>query len=396
MSEFLDALNNTLEVSVGDLVQVEVITIQDNKQVIVGIVGAGVEGVIPAKELSATPVDRLEEIVSVGDVLDAVVVSTIKEKENGGSYLLSKRRVDARKVWSEIEEKFNNGEVVEAQIKDVVKGGLVADLGVRAFVPASMISDRFVRDLSQFKGQTLTFKILECVPAENKLILSRKELVEAEKAEKLEKALSEINAGDVVEGTVARLTNFGAFINLGDIDGLVHVSEIAHAHVTKPAKFLTVGDTVNVKVLDVDRATNRVSLSIKQTMKAPWEVAAEEIAQGDTLEGVVKRLADFGAFVEVLPGVEGLVHVSQISHERINVPSDVLSVGQTVNVKVLDLRLAEQRLSLSIKALLERPVRQEEVDVQEEVIEEDTFEYVPDDTTVTLGDVFGKQLEGLE
>lgn len=396
MSEFLDALNNTLEVSVGDLVQVEVITIQDNKQVIVGIVGAGVEGVIPAKELSATPVDRLEEIVSVGDVLDAVVVSTIKEKENGGSYLLSKRRVDARKVWSEIEEKFNNSEVVEAQIKEVVKGGLVADLGVRAFVPASLISDRFVRDLSQFKGQTLTFKILECIPAENKLILSRKELVEAEKAEKLEKALSEINVGDIVEGTVARLTNFGAFINLGDIDGLVHVSEIAHAHVTKPAKFLSIGDKVNVKVLDVDRATNRVSLSIKQTMKAPWEVAAEQIAQGDTLEGVVKRLADFGAFVEVLPGVEGLVHVSQISHERINVPSDVLSVGQTVNVKVLDLRLAEQRLSLSIKALLERPVRQEKVDAQKEVIEEETFKYVPDDTTVTLGDVFGKQLEGLE
>lgn len=395
MSEFLDALNNTLEVSVGDLVQAEVITIQDNKQVIVGIVGAGVEGVIPAKELSATPVDRLEEVVSVGDVLDVVVVSTIKDKENGGSYLLSKRRVDARKVWSEIEEKFNNGEVVEAQIKDVVKGGLVADLGVRAFVPASVISDHFVRDLSQFKGQTLTFKITECVPAENKLILSRKELVEAEKAEKLAQALSKISVGDVIEGTVARLANFGAFINLGDVDGLVHVSEIAHAHVTKPAKFLTVGDKVNVKVLDVDSATGKVSLSIKQTVKAPWEVAAEQIAQGDTLEGVVKRLADFGAFVEVLPGVEGLVHVSQISHDRINVPSDVLSVGQTVNVQVLDLRVAEQRLSLSIKALLERPARQEEV-VEQDVVEEDTFEYVPDDTTVTLGDVFGKQLEGLE
>lgn len=396
MSEFLDALNNTLEVSVGDLVQGEVITIQDNKQVIVGIVGAGVEGVIPAKELSTVAVDRLEDVVSVGDVLDLVVVSTIKDKENGGSYLLSKRRVDTRKVWSQIEEKFNNGEVVEAQIKDVVKGGLVADLGVRAFVPASAVSDHFVRDLSQFKGQTLSFKITECVPAENRLILSRKELVEAEKAEKLAQALSNITVGDVVEGTVVRLANFGAFINLGDIDGLVHLSEIAHAHVTKPAKFLAVGDKVNVKVLDVDSATGKVSLSIKQTVKAPWEVAAEQIAQGDTLEGVVKRLTEFGAFVEVLPGVEGLVHVSQISHERINVPSEVLTVGQTINVKVLDLRLAEQRLSLSIKALLERPVRQKEVEVQEEVVEEDTYEYVPDDTTVTLGDVFGKQLEGLE
>lgn len=393
MSEFLDALNNTLDVAVGDLVKGEVITIQDNKQVIVGIVGAGIEGVIPAKELSAMPVDNLSDVVSVGDVLDLVVVTTIQDKENGGSYLLSKRRVDARKVWSDIEAKFNNKETVEALVKDVVKGGLVVDLGVRGFVPASLVSDHFVRDLASFKGQTLTFEIAECVPSENKLILSRKALVAAEKATKLEQALRNIQVDSIVEGTVARLTNFGAFVNLGEVDGLVHISEIAHAHVTNPAKFLEIGQKVNVKVLDVNVETGKISLSIKQTVKAPWEVAAEEIAQGDTLEGVVKRLAEFGAFVEVLPGVEGLVHVSQISHERINVPADVLSVGETVTVQVLDLRIDEQRLSLSIKALLERPVREE---VVTEVVEEDNYEYVADDTTVTLGDVFGSQLEGLE
>lgn len=393
MSEFLDALNNTLDVAVGDLVKGEVITIQDNKQVIVGIVGAGIEGVIPAKELSAMPVDNLSDVVSVGDVLDLVVVTTIQDKENGGSYLLSKRRVDARKVWSDIEAKFNNKETVEALVKDVVKGGLVVDLGVRGFVPASLVSDHFVRDLASFKGQTLMFEIAECVPSENKLILSRKALVAAEKATKLEQALRNIQVDSIVEGTVARLTNFGAFVNLGEVDGLVHISEIAHAHVTNPAKFLEIGQKVNVKVLDVNVETGKISLSIKQTVKAPWEVAAEEIAQGDTLEGVVKRLADFGAFVEVLPGVEGLVHVSQISHERINVPADVLSVGETVTVQVLDLRIDEQRLSLSIKALLERPVREE---VVTEVVEEDNYEYVADDTTVTLGDVFGSQLDGLE
>ncbi|MBS4770450.1 30S ribosomal protein S1 [Carnobacteriaceae bacterium zg-ZUI240] len=393
MSEFLDALNSTLEVNVGDLVQGEVITIQDNKQVIVGIVGAGVEGVIPAKELSATPVEALEDVVSVGDVLDLVVVSTIREKENdGGSFLLSKRRVDARKVWSDIEAKFENGELVEGTVKDVVKGGLVVDLGVRGFVPASLVSDRFVRDLSQFKGQTLTFQIVECIPAENKLVLSRKELVAAQKAEQLSKALSNIEVDTVVEGTVSRLTNFGAFIDLGGVDGLVHVSEISHAHVKNPASVLTVGDKVNVKVLSVDEQAGRVSLSIKATTKAPWEVAAEQIAQGDTVEGVVKRLTDFGAFVEVLPGVEGLVHVSQISHERVNVPNEVLTVGQTITALVQELRLAEQRMSLSMKALIERPVREvEQVDSQE-----DDFEYVADDTTVTLGDVLGDQLQVTE
>ncbi|MBS4761432.1 30S ribosomal protein S1 [Carnobacteriaceae bacterium zg-ZUI252] len=393
MSEFLDALNSTLEVNVGDLVQGEVITIQDNKQVIVGIVGAGVEGVIPAKELSATPIEALEDVVSVGDVLDLVVVSTIREKENdGGSFLLSKRRVDARKVWSDIEAKFENGELVEGTVKDVVKGGLVVDLGVRGFVPASLVSDRFVRDLSQFKGQTLTFQIVECIPAENKLVLSRKELVAAQKAEQLSKALSNIEVDTVVEGTVSRLTNFGAFIDLGGVDGLVHVSEISHAHVKNPASVLTVGDKVNVKVLSVDEQAGRVSLSIKATTKAPWEVAAEQIAQGDTVEGVVKRLTDFGAFVEVLPGVEGLVHVSQISHERVNVPNEVLTVGQTITALVQELRLAEQRMSLSMKALIERPVREvEQVDSQE-----DDFEYVADDTTVTLGDVLGDQLQVTE
>lgn len=392
MSEFLDALNNTLEVNVGDLVQGEVISIQDNKQVIVGIVGAGIEGVVPAKELSATAIDRLEDVVSVGDTLDLVVVSTIREKENGGSFLLSKRRVDARKVWSDIEEKFNKGELVEGTVKDVVKGGLVVDLGVRGFVPASLVSDRFVRDLSSFKGQTLTFQIAECIPSENKLVLSRKELVASEKAAQLSQALSGIEVDSVVEGTVSRLTNFGAFIDLGGIDGLVHVSEIAHGHVKNPAAVLTIGDKVNVKVLSVDAETGRVSLSIKATTKAPWEVAAEKIAQGDTVEGTVKRLTDFGAFVEVLPGVEGLVHVSQISHERVNVPNEVLSVGQTITAFVQELRIAEQRMSLSMKALIERPV-------QEEVIaetQEDDYEYVADDTTVTLGDVFGDQLKVTE
>ncbi|NEW66448.1 30S ribosomal protein S1 [Carnobacteriaceae bacterium zg-84] len=397
MSEFLnameEALNNVLDVKVGDLVQGEVLTLQDNKQVIVGILGAGVEGVIPAKELSTEPIDRLEEIVKVGDVLDLVVISTIKDKENG-SYLLSKRRVDARKIWSEIQEKFENNELVEGTVKNTVKGGLTVDLGVRGFVPASLVSEFFMKDLSQFKGQTLTFKIVECEPSENKLILSRKEVVLAEKAEKMAKALETLEVGSVVEGTVSRLAKFGAFIDLGGVDGLVHISEIAHGHIRKPSDALTVGETVKVKILDITEE-GRVSLSIKETVPSPWDIALETFKQGDVVKGIVKRLVDFGAFVELLPGIEGLVHISQISHEHIAVPHEVLQVGQEIDVKIREIQEDEKRISLNIKDLIEKPVKEKEV-VEEVVEEEVPYDVTADNTTVTLGDVLGEQLASLE
>ncbi|MBS4750672.1 30S ribosomal protein S1 [Carnobacteriaceae bacterium zg-ZUI78] len=397
MSEFLnameEALNNVLDVKVGDLVQGEVLTLQDNKQVIVGILGAGVEGVIPAKELSTEPIDRLEEVVKVGDVLDLVVISTIKDKENG-SYLLSKRRVDARKIWSEIQEKFENNELVEGTVKNTVKGGLTVDLGVRGFVPASLVSEFFMKDLSQFKGQTLTFKIVECEPSENKLILSRKEVVLAEKAEKMAKALETLEVGSVVEGTVSRLAKFGAFIDLGGVDGLVHISEIAHGHIRKPSDALTVGETVKVKILDITEE-GRVSLSIKETVPSPWDIALETFKQGDVVKGIVKRLVDFGAFVELLPGIEGLVHISQISHEHIAVPHEVLQVGQEIDVKIREIQEEEKRISLNIKDLIEKPVKEKEV-VEEVVEEEVPYDVTADNTTVTLGDVLGEQLASLE
>ena len=220
-----DAMNSVQEVSVGDIVKGEVLAIED-KQVVVGIEGAGVEGVVPAKELSTLPVEDVHELVKVGDVLDLVVITSIgKDKENG-SYLLSKRRLDAKKVWEEIEQDFQAGKVIEAPVTNVVKGGLVVDVGVRGFVPASMVEDHFVADFSEYKGQTLAFKIIEIEPSENRLILSHKAVVEAEKESKKEELLSSLHDGDVVEGKVARLTDFGAFIDLGGVDGLVHVSEV--------------------------------------------------------------------------------------------------------------------------------------------------------------------------
>ncbi|MDT2756749.1 30S ribosomal protein S1 [Enterococcus asini] len=382
-----DALENFGEVKIGDVVKGEVLAIED-KQAIVGIEGAGVEGVVPAKELSTLPVEDINEIVKVGDVLELVVISSIgKDKENG-SYLLSKRRLDAKKVWADIEQEFKDGKIIEAPVTDVVKGGLVVDVGVRGFVPASMVEDHFVADFSSYKGQTLAFKIVEIEPSENRLILSHKAIVEEEKAGKKQELLASLHEGDKVEGTVARLTDFGAFVDLGGIDGLVHVSEISHSHIAKPSDALKVGDKVQVAVLSVDPDRERISLSIKDTLPGPWDNIEEKAAPGTVLDGTVKRLTSFGAFVEVFPGVEGLVHISQISHKHIATPHEVLTEGDQVQVKVLEVNPEEHRIALSIKALEEKPA-----DAKEEV--EEVEEYVlPEETTgFSMGDILGAALK---
>ena len=386
-----DALDIVKDIQIGDLVQGEVLTLQD-KQAIVGIIGGGVEGVIPFNELSTLPVERVEDVLAVGDVVDLVVIKQIKDKENG-SFLLSKKRVDARKVWEEIQAKFDNKEIIEAPVVDAVKGGLVVDAGVRAFVPASMVSDHYVDNLAQFKGQTLAFEIVEIEPSENRLILSRKNLVAAEKAAKRAAVFEAIQEGSVVTGKVARLTNFGAFIDLGGVDGLVHISQISHEHVAKASDKLKVGEEVQAKVISVDPESGRVSLSIKDTLAGPWDNIEERAAVGSVLDGLVKRLTTFGAFVELFPGVEGLVHISQIAHQHIATPHEVLKEGQEVQVKVLEVHPEQQRISLSIKALQEAPKpEKEEV---EEVVEE-TYELPEEDVSFSLADRLGDQLSELK
>lgn len=381
-----DAMNSVQEVNVGDVVSGEVLVIED-KQVVVGIEGAGVEGVVPAKELSTSPVEDINEVVKVGDTLDLVVISTIgKDKENG-SYLLSKRRLDAKKVWEDIEKDFQAGNIIEAPVTNVVKGGLVVDVGVRGFVPASMVEDHFVADFSEYKGQTLAFKIVEIEPSENRLILSHKAVVETEKEEKKKEILANIHEGDVIDGRVARITDFGAFVDLGGIDGLVHVSEISHSHVAKSSDALAVGDEVKVKVLSINPEQERVSLSIKDTLPGPWTDIEEKATVGSVLDGKVKRLTSFGAFVEVFPGVEGLVHISQISHKHIATPHEVLHEGDEVQVKVLEVHPEEHRIALSIKALEEKPASEEEPkDVE-------TYELPEENTGFTMGDLLGDALK---
>lgn len=384
-----DAMSSFQEVKVGDVVNGEVLAIED-KQIIVGIEGTGLEGVVPAKELSTLPVEDINEIVTVGDVLELVVIAPIgKDKENG-NYLLSKRRIDAKKVWEKIEADFNDGKIIEAPVTNVVKGGLVVDVGVRGFVPASMVADHFIEDFSDYKGKTLTFKIVEIEPSENRLILSHRAVLEAEKEEKKQEVLANLEAGSVVEGTVARLTDFGAFIDLGGIDGLVHVSEIAHNHVDKPSDALSVGDKVSVKILSINPEEERVSLSIKDTLPGPWTDIEEKAPAGSVLDGTVKRLTSFGAFVEVFPGVEGLVHISQISHKHIATPHEVLHENDEIKVKVLEVNPTEHRIALSIKALEEKtPEVKEEAPVSEDYEMEESSGF-------TMGDILGDAFKNQE
>lgn len=385
--DLLEALNSVKTVEVGDVVKGEILAFDDQKQVIVGIEGTGVEGVVPARELTSG-VD--EGAYKVGDELDLVVISKIGSDKEGGSFLLSQRRLAARKVWDDIEKKFEAGETIKAPVTQVVKGGLVVDAGVRGFIPASMVSDHFVEDLNQYKGQELELKIVELEPSENRLILSHKEIVQQEREANKKAVLDKLVVGDVVEGKVARLTNFGAFIDLGGVDGLVHVSEISFERVGKPSDVLKVGQDVKVKVLAVDPEKDRISLSIKQTLPQPWDNITEKVAEGDVLEGTVKRLTSFGAFVEVFPGVEGLVHISQISHKHIATPNEVLASGEKVKVKVLNVNAEEHRLALSIKALQEKPAAEKK---QEVPVEEEKVEIPEEDTGFTMADLVGDELK---
>jgi small subunit ribosomal protein S1 len=363
----------------GDRVKGQVTKVEE-KQVLVDIEGSKLDGIIPISELSSLHVEKAEDAVSVGDELELEVQKVEEE-----ALILSKRKVDAEKAWEELKVKFESGEVFEAEVKDVVKGGLVVDLGVRGFVPASLVESHFVEDFSDYKGKSLSFKIVELEQEKNRLILSHRAVVEQEQGKKKQDLLSAIQPGQVIEGTVQRITDFGAFVDIGGVDGLVHISQLSHEHVEKPSDVVEEGQKVQVKVLSVDRDNERISLSIKETLPGPWADIDEKAPKGSTLEGTVKRLVSYGAFVEVFPGVEGLVHISQISHKHIGTPHEVLNEGQTVKVKVLDVNKADQRLSLSMKEFEERESNE-------------AFDYeLPEESKgFSLGDMIGDKLKNLK
>lgn len=358
MNEFEDLLNSVSQVETGDVVSAEVLTV-DATQANVAISGTGVEGVLTLRELTNDRDADINDFVKVGEVLDVLVLRQVVGKDTDTvTYLVSKKRLEARKAWDKLVGREE--EVVTVKGTRAVKGGLSVEFeGVRGFIPASMLDTRFVRNAERFVGQEFDTKIKEVNAKENRFILSRREVVEAATAAARAEVFGKLAVGDVVTGKVARITSFGAFIDLGGVDGLVHLTELSHERNVSPKSVVTVGEEIEVKILDLNEEEGRVSLSLKATVPGPWDGVEQKLAKGDVVEGTVKRLTDFGAFVEVLPGIDGLVHVSQISHKRIENPKKALKVGQEVQVKVLEVNADAERVSLSIKALEERPAQEE-------------------------------------
>ncbi len=358
MNEFEDLLNSVSQVETGDVVSAEVLTV-DATQANVAISGTGVEGVLTLRELTNDRDADINDFVKVGEVLDVLVLRQVVGKDTDTvTYLVSKKRLEARKAWDKLVGREE--EVVTVKGTRAVKGGLSVEFeGVRGFIPASMLDTRFVRNTERFVGQEFDAKIKEVDAKENRFILSRREVVEAATAAARAEVFGKLAVGDVVTGKVARITSFGAFIDLGGVDGLVHLTELSHERNVSPKSVVTVGEEIEVKILDLNEEEGRVSLSLKATVPGPWDGVEQKLAKGDVVEGTVKRLTDFGAFVEVLPGIDGLVHVSQISHKRIENPKEALKVGQEVQVKVLEVNADAERVSLSIKALEERPAQEE-------------------------------------
>ncbi|MEK3953305.1 small subunit ribosomal protein S1 [Psychrobacillus psychrotolerans] len=377
MSEEMN-LNDTNEFKEGELVKATVAQV-DEKSIIVTIEGAPFDGIVPISELSSLHIEKASDSVSIGDELELMIT-----KVEEANFVLSKRRVDAEKAWDRLEKQFQSGEIIETEVKEVVKGGLVVDLGVRGFIPASLIEDHFVESFEDYKGKVMTFKIVELEKEKNRLILSHKAVVEAEKSVSKQQTFESIKSGDILTGTVQRLASFGAFVDIGGVDGLVHISQISYEHLDNVTDVLTEGQEVKVKVLSIDRDAERISLSIKDTLPGPWSVVEEKVAKGATLTGKVKRLVSYGAFVEVFPGVEGLVHISQIAHKHISNPQEVLKEGEEVQVKVLDVNSAEKRLSLSIKELLEN---EDKYNIEDYQMPEESRGF-------SISDVLGDKLKG--
>ncbi|GGI39870.1 30S ribosomal protein S1 [Mammaliicoccus stepanovicii] len=381
--EFNESMIN--EVEEGDKVKGTVQQIED-KHVVVHIEGGKFDGIIPISQLSTQHIENANEVVNIGDEIEAFVTK-IEQNEESGHYILSKRKLDENLSYEKLQTILDNNETIDAEVTEVVKGGLVVDAGMRGFIPASLISVDYIEDFSDYLGKVLTLKVEELDQANNRVILSHKKVEQETLSTKKDEIMNNISQGDVIEGKVARIANFGAFIDLGGVDGLVHVSELSHDHVKSPEEVVKVGDVVKVKVRAVDREAERISLSIKDTLPSPFEVIDEKFSVGDTVTGKVVRLAQFGAFVEIAPGLQGLVHISQISHEHIGNPDEVLQRGQEVQVKILSIDKEEERISLSIKETIEQVN-----DFDESYLNQSDS----DDDNPTLGDVFGDKLKNFK
>ena len=350
--------------SEGDVVSGKVVRI-DQDEVLVDI-GYKSEGVIPSNELSIRKsVDPSDE-VELGEEVDALVLT---KEDQEGRLILSKKRARFEKAWRKIEEAAETGKPVTGTVIEVVKGGLILDLGVRGFLPASLVDIRRVQNLDEFMGQQLECKVIELNRSRNNVVLSRRAVLEEERKEVREQILGRLEPGQVVEGKISNIVDFGAFVDLDGIDGLIHISELSWSHVNHPSEVVSIGDTVRVKVLDIDKDRQRISLGLKQTQEDPWQRVLNEYKEGDVVDGKVTKIVAFGAFVQILPGVEGLVHISELAQHHVESPAEVVRPGDELKVKILEVDEARRRLSLSVKRVegQELPVRE----LTEDVVIED-------------------------
>ncbi len=330
--------------SEGDIVTGNVVRV-DKDEVLVDI-GYKSEGVIPVNELSIRKNVNTSEEVQLGEEIDALVMT---KEDADGRLILSKKRARFEKAWKRIEGAFESGEPVTGTVIEVVKGGLILDLGVRGFLPASLVDIRRVQDLQEYVGQELNCRVIEMNRNRNNVVLSRRAVLEEERKEIRQQIIDTLNVGDIVEGTISNIVDFGAFVDLDGIDGLIHISELSWTHINHPSEVLQVNQKVKVKVLDIDRDRQRISLGLKQTQEDPWQRIVAQHKVGDVVEGRVTKIVAFGAFVEIYAGIEGLVHISELANRHVERPDEVVSVNQTVQVKIIEVDSERRRLSLSIK-----------------------------------------------
>lgn len=340
----------------GTIVTGTVVGVEDDSVMV--DVGYKSEGKIYLNELTHRKLNNAAESgLKVGDKIEVMVVAVDKGGEVG--LRISKRRADEAKAWGKLVEQFEAGEVLEGQVTEAVKGGLVVDLGVRAFLPASQVDRGYVNDLSKFVGQTIRVKIIEMEKGKNRVIISRKQVMDTERGSAKKVFWENAEEGQVREGTVKSLTDFGAFVDLGGVDGLLHISEMSYGRIKHPSEVIKEGQKLQVKILRLDREKEKVSLGLKQAQPDPWSTVAERYAEGTVVEGKVARLATFGAFVELEPGIDGLIHISQLADQRVGTPGEVVQVGQVVKAKVVGVSPEQRRISLSIRELTSVDTKEE-------------------------------------
>ena len=346
----------------GEVVTGHVVRI-DKDEVLVDI-GYKSEGVIPANELSIRKSVDPHEEVELGEEVDALVLT---KEDQDGRLIMSKKRARFEKAWRRIEAAAESGEVVEGTVIEVVKGGLIIDLGVRGFLPASLVDIRRVPNLDEYMGTKIETKVIELNRSRNNVVLSRRAVLEEERKEQRQQILDKLQPGDVVEGQISNIVDFGAFVDLDGMDGLIHISELSWSHVNHPSEVLEIGQDVSVKVLDIDRERQRISLGLKQTQSDPWQQVIESYHEDNVVEGRVTKVVTFGAFVEILPGVEGLVHISELAQHHVENPREIVAQGQPVNVKIIEVDGERRRLSLSLKRVEESDVVEPRADGGESV-----------------------------